>query len=91
MTPLDTDTVVRALRTPYTPLRELALACVSLSRYEYRCVYGCVIEGYTNEELAELIDRSPKFVSRHKNDALRRLSSAWARMDKQLLADMLDY
>ena len=88
---LDREIVIKALRTPYAPLRELALSYASLSRDEMRCVIGCVVEGKTNEQLAEEIDRSPKFVSRHRGEGLRRLQYAWARIDAQLLADMIDY
>lgn len=91
MIPLDKDVVIKALRTPYAPLRELALSYASLSRDEMRCVIGCVVEGYTNEEYAEMIDRSPKFVSRHRNAAIKRLQYAWVMLDKQLLMDLTDY
>ncbi len=91
MIPLDKDTVIKALRTPYAPLRELALAYVSLSQNEMRCVIGCIVDGKTNEVLAEELERSPKFVSRHRGEGLRRLQYAWAKLDKQLLADMIDY
>lgn len=91
MIPLDKDTVIKALRTPYAPLRELALAYVSLSQDEMRCVIGCIVDGKTNEVLAEELERSPKFVSRHRGEGLRRLQYAWAKLDKQLLADMIDY
>lgn len=91
MIPLDKNIVVKALRTPYAPLRELALSYVSLSRDEMRCVIGCIVDRKTNEELAEEIERSPKFVSRHRGEGLRRLQYAWAKIDAQLIADMVDY
>ena len=91
MIPLDKDIVVKALRTPYAPLRTLALSYASMSRDEMRCVIGCIVDGKTNEELAEEIERSPKFVSRHRGEGLRRLQYAWAKIDAQLLADMVDY
>lgn len=91
MIPLDKEIVIKALRTPYAPLRELALSYASLSRDEMRCVIGCIVDGKTNEEFAEEIERSPKFVSRHRGEGLRRLQYAWARIDAQLLADMIDY
>lgn len=89
--PLDKEIVIKALRTPYAPLRELALSLASLSRDEMRCVIGCVVDGKTNEELAEEIERSPKFVSRHRGEGVKRLQYAWAKIDEQLLADMVDY
>lgn len=91
MIPLDKEIVIKALRTPYAPLRELALSYASLSRDEMRCLIGCVVDRKTNEEFAEEIERSPKFVSRHRGEGLRRLQYAWARIDAQLLADMVDY
>lgn len=91
MIPLDKDVVIKALRTPYAPLRELALSYASMSRDEMRCLIGCVVDRKTNEEFAEEIERSPKFVSRHRGEGLRRLQYAWARIDAQLLADMVDY
>ena len=91
MIPLDKEIVIKALRTPYAPLRELALSYASLSRDEMRCLIGCIVDGKTNEEVAEEIERSPTFVSRHRGEGLRRLQYAWARIDAQLLTDMIDY
>ena len=89
--PLEKEIVIKALRTPYAPLCELALSLASLSRDELRCVIGCIVDGKTNEELAEEIERSPKFVSRHRGEGVRRLQYAWAKIDAGLLADMIDY
>ncbi len=89
--PLDRVTAIKALRTPYVPLRELALSFVSLSKVERECLIGCYIDDLTNEELAERLERSPKFVSRHRNAAVSRLCSAWGRVDKSLIDDMIDY
>lgn len=91
MVPLEKDVVLRALRTPYAPLRDRALSCVSLSHDELRCVIGCVVDGYTNEELAEKIERSPKFVSRHRTEGMHRIATAWAMIDADLIAEMTDY
>ena len=91
MIPRDKEIVVKALRTPYAPLRVLAMSYVSLSRDEMRCVIGCIVDGKTNEELAEELERSPKFVSRHRGEGLRRLQYAWTKLDPKLLADMVDY
>ena len=68
MIPLDKEIVIKALRTPYAPLRELALSYASLSRDEMCCLIGCIVDGKTNEEFAEEIERSPKFVSRHRGE-----------------------
>ena len=91
MIPLAKDVVTRALRTPYANLRDRALSDVSLSHDEIRCVIGCVVDGYTNEELAEMIERSPKFVSRHRTEGLHRIAAAWAKLDADMIAEMIDY
>lgn len=91
MDPLDRITAIKALRTPYVPLRELALSFVSLSQHERACLVGCYIDDLTNEALAEQLQRSAKFVSRHRNAALDRVCAAWARVDKSLIDDMIDY
>ena len=91
MDPLDRVTAIKALRTPYAPMRELALSMVSLTKHERACLIGCYIDDLTNEELAEQLERSPKFVSRYRNAALNRVCAAWARMDRSLIDDMIDY
>ena len=91
MIPIDREIAIRALRTPYAPLRELALSFVSLTQNERACLIGCYIDDLTNEALAEKLQRSPKFVSRYRNAALERVCAAWARMDKSLIDDMVDY
>ena len=91
MIPIDREIAIKALRTPYVPLRELALSFVSLTQNERACLIGCYIDDLTNEALAEQLQRSPKFVSRYRNAALERVCAAWARVDKSLIDDMIDY
>lgn len=90
-TGIDKQTALKALRTPYTALLELALSFVTLSESESLCLKGVVIDRKTEEAFAEQIERSRDFVKRHKLAAIDRVRAAWSEMDKQLISDMCDY
>lgn len=88
---MEKQIVLKALRTPYLCLLEIALEFASLSKVEKQCIYGVIVEGDTEEAFAEKIERSRDFVTRHKSSGIKRLQYAWAYMDDRLILDMCNY
>lgn len=84
------QTVYKALKTPYKPLLDFAMTYVSLNEKQRSALFSCVIQGHTEEEVAELLDRSRDAIARWKSAAMERCFLAWKQCP-ELIEQMCEY
>ena len=70
--------VVQLLRIPDAGLVDYMISLANLDRRELSAIDLCGRKAYTQEEAAELIDRSPDAMQRWYRAGIKKLRSAWS-------------
>lgn len=86
---LDKKTTLKALKTPYRRVLDFAMTYVSLSKKERECVFCVIVEGNTEEAVAEMLDVSRDYVARHKATGLAKIMRAWENCE--VIPILIDY
>ena len=76
--PFDEKRVIQILRSPSAALVNALLEEANLTIPELEAVNHCVRLDYTQEEAADVLERSRNYVQRNRAEAMRKLKTAWA-------------
>ena len=70
--------VLQFLRCPSSELVDFALTLANLDRKEAAVIEICGRKAYTQEEAAEILDRSPDAVQKWWRSGISKLQTAWS-------------
>lgn len=69
--------IVRFLRSPSSELVDFAISLANLDKKESAVIQLCGRKGFTQEEAAEILDRSPDAIQKWWRSGVLKLKSAW--------------
>lgn len=86
---MNKDDIMKILKCPYKPIVDLAIELVNLTAKEKEIIINVYLNGYSEEETAEILEISRNTVSNRKRKALDKMSKAWKNSD--LIEMIKDY